>query len=330
MGRGKRLSECEIVTIKNLRKENCCIAKIAKLLSRSRKIIYNLLRNVEEYGKKKSTGRPKVTTDRQRRAILRVTSNSVATAREIAAEAGVNTNVRNVQRIIKQCKYIKRKKLMSKPPLTKRHKEARLQFAEKCIHWRKKWRRVIFSDEKRFTLDGPDGYRCYFHDLRKETHILSRRHSGGGVMVWAGIGYYGNTEIKFISGTMKSPNYITLIDEQLKKHAVTSGGPNYIFQQDNASVHTAKAVKEYFRQQNIKILEWPARSPDLNIIENCWAQLSRSVYAKGKQFQTVEELKNCIERNWISFSRKFVKKLFKSVSKRLISVIQAKGGTTKY
>ena len=119
---------------------------------------------------------------------------------------------------------------MSKPPLTKRHKEARFQFAEKYINWRKKWRRVIFSDEKRFTLDGPDGYRCYLHDLRKETHILSRRQAGGGgVMVWAGIEYYGNTEIKFISGTMKSSNYITLIDEQLKKHAVETGGPNYIF-----------------------------------------------------------------------------------------------------
>ncbi|XP_043524134.1 limbic system-associated membrane protein-like [Frieseomelitta varia] len=67
----------------------------------------------------------------------------------------------------------------------------------------------------------PDGYRSYFRDLRKEPQILSHRQAGGGgVMVWAEIGYYGNTEIKFMSGKMESSHYITLIDEQLEKHAV--------------------------------------------------------------------------------------------------------------
>ena len=63
-------------------------------------------------------------------------SNPAGTVRfKISAEADVNTKVRNVQRIIKECKYIQRKKLMQ---LTKQHKEARLQFAEKFIHWMKR------------------------------------------------------------------------------------------------------------------------------------------------------------------------------------------------
>ncbi|KAL7724470.1 hypothetical protein ACLKA6_013872 [Drosophila palustris] len=47
------------------------------------------------------------------------------------------------------------------------------------------WRSVVFTDEKRFNLDGPDGFQYYFHDLRKDELYLSRHHSReGGVMVW--------------------------------------------------------------------------------------------------------------------------------------------------
>ena len=41
------------------------------------------------------------------------------------------------------------------------------------------WRRVIFSDEKKFNLDGPDGLSHYWHDLRKEPRWFKKRHTGG-------------------------------------------------------------------------------------------------------------------------------------------------------
>lgn len=53
MGRGKKLSESEIKTILNLKKENMSVAKIAKLLKRSRNAITVLLKDPENYGKKK-------------------------------------------------------------------------------------------------------------------------------------------------------------------------------------------------------------------------------------------------------------------------------------
>ncbi|MGR0317618.1 hypothetical protein, partial [Klebsiella pneumoniae] len=68
------------------------------------------------------------------------------------------------------------------------------------MSWTEEWKKVIFSDEKKFNLDGPDGYSYYFHDLRKEEKILSRRQMGGGkVMVWASIGYKKKENLIFLS-----------------------------------------------------------------------------------------------------------------------------------
>ena len=111
--------------------------------------MYHYLKNSENYGKKNPGGRPKATTERERRAIRRKASNSCMTARQIAVEAGVHTNVRNVQRIIKGSKHLKRRKRQKKPPLTNRHKAEREGF-----------RRATYSVEEKVE-------KSYF--LRRET-----------------------------------------------------------------------------------------------------------------------------------------------------------------
>ena len=144
-----------------------------------------------------------------------------------------------------------------------------------------------YVPEKKLNLDGPDGYKHYFHDLRKEQRFLSRRQCGGGtVMVWAGIGYRGKTEIKFIQGCMNSAGYLNLIKNQIQTYARRIARKKYLFQQDNAAVHTARIVKDYFQAENIKVLNWPTRSADLNIIKNVWRRLSRILYEDRKQYNT--------------------------------------------
>jgi hypothetical protein len=56
------------------------------------------------------------------------------------------------------------------------------------------WSDVVFSDEKKFNLDGPDGFQHYWHDLRGEVRFLSKRKFGGGfLMVWAAFGLHGKS-----------------------------------------------------------------------------------------------------------------------------------------
>ena len=58
------------------------------------------------------------------------------------------------------------------------HVQKRLKFAKDHINWEKEWESVVFSDEKKFNLDGADGYRSCWHDLRKELDIFSKRQQG--------------------------------------------------------------------------------------------------------------------------------------------------------
>lgn len=77
-------------------------------------------------------------------------------------------------------------------------------------------------------------------------------------------------------------------------------------------------------------MKWPSRSPDLNIIENCWGQLARAVYFENRQYETVEDLKMSIIAEWEKLPQNYIKQLFKSLPKRLANVLNNNGGPTKY
>ena len=66
-------------------------------------------------------------------------------------------------------------KLIGAPPLTEAHKIKRIDFAKKHLMWREEWANIIFTDEKKFNLDGSDGYKCYWHNPDKEALNFSKR-----------------------------------------------------------------------------------------------------------------------------------------------------------
>lgn len=45
-------------------------------------------------------------------------------------------------------------------------------------------------------------------------------------------------------------------------------GDNFVLMQDNARLHVARVVTNFFNEVNVKRMEWPAMSPDMNPIEH--------------------------------------------------------------
>ena len=86
----------------------------------------------------------------------------------------------------------------------------------------------------------------------------------------------------------------------------------------------------WLENHNIPVLQWPTRSPDMNPIENMWGELTRLVYANGKQYQNVLELQNKINSALRKIDINYINKLYKSLPRRMEAVIQAEGAITSY
>ena len=124
--------------------------------------------------------------------------------------------------------------------LTSSHKIARLAFAKKYMSLKNEWQNVLFTDEKKFNLDDPDGWQYYWHDLRKTTEIsLSRNFGGETVMVWGRFSFHGSVPLAWITTKMNSDKYVGMLKISLIEYAEPLLGKNCIFQQDNASIHSS-------------------------------------------------------------------------------------------
>ncbi len=106
------------------------------------------------------------------------------------------------------------------------------------------------------------------------------------------------------------------------------GDADFIFQQDLAPAHSAKATSTWFKDHGIPVFNWPANSPDLNPIENLWGIVKRKMlYARPNN---AEELKATIRATWALITPEQCHRLIDSMPRRFAAVIQAKGAPTMY
>lgn len=310
------------------------ISEISRKLGRSRTVIRSFLRLGQNYGVKKATKGNRKLTNRQKQQIIHEAVVNRKNSTEIRDYLQLPVHPQHVNAILRGSGKVKWSKDLKKPMLKPHHKIARLEFCQRHMTWSSEWHRVIFSDEKKFNLDGPDMCNFYWHGLNQpEDPKGSRNFGGGNVMIWGAFSALGTATLCFVSNRMNSGDYTEVLDCSLIPYMERFPDVEFVFQQDNAAIHASRHTIDWLGARGIPVLEWPSCSPDINPIENLWAILARRVYGNPSQkrtFSTKEELKSRIQLEWSQIEEELLISLARSMTNRVYQVILKNGGATSY
>lgn len=230
----------------------------------------------------------------------------------------------------------------------------RLSFAKANLN--RDWTKVMFTDWKKFLLTSPGS--C----LSSVTWVTGKGERRAvrvthpvAVNVYAGISIHGVTKCRIVAGTTSHKSLYSnkkgapsrnitsaeyqdvLTDTLLPEGDRLFGGkgvvPVWVFQQDNDPTHRVAsqvlARRNRERLGSVKLLEnWPPNSPDLNLIENLWAYVSRKIKAKG--CRNITEFRQTVLDEMKAVPKAVIQSLFDSMPKRMGQVIEKSGEKTGY
>jgi hypothetical protein len=212
------------------------------------------------------------------------------------------------------------------PALTPVHIQKRLAFARRMLENREDQRPIVFSDESQFIHNRarPGVWRKRSVFSRQFT-FTKEGHSPISVMIWGAVAAGGyRSRLLRCPDSVKGPSYKKMLDDARVREELDRvfGAKGYRFQQDNAPPHTAaRKYPEFFN--GVDVLEWPAKSPDLNPIEHLWGYLKMKLI--GHVFTSPDELFDFLSNEWNALPTELIDNYCSSFTARLEICVELKG-----
>lgn len=340
----KPLTDAEKGRILGLREEKVPIKEICKRTRRAKSTIMSLLAKARtlppneipahkpRLGVKRKTSK---TTDRLlKNAVMKNPRITARQLKEMYPDLLKNVTERTIQHRLQKDLDLPCRTAARKPLLTDKMKKKRLEFAKAHRDWTfEDWKEVMWSDESTFQV--LSSHRVKVRRPSNSSRYDSRftvktvKHSPS-VMVWACFSAkLGRGGLFFLpkNTTMNADRYIGVLNDHL--YDSFSIHDTSIFMHDGAPCHTSRKVKQDLQKKNIRVLEWPGNSPDLNPIENAWKMMKDKV--KEEKPTSVPHLQDIIKNVWTTqIDIQYFINLVQSMPKRMLDVIHSRGDMTKY
>lgn len=151
-------------------------------------------------------------------------------------------------------------------------------------------------------------------------------------MVWGCISYFGVGKLYRCTGNVNTAAYQEILNGPLEDtiYEQMLNPDSVIFQQDNAPCHKSKGSMTTIKELGVSILDWPAQSPDMNIIENVWAYLEYKIRKISPLPTNLDKLWEALEEAWYSIEIDFIQNLYRSFEERIVTLQKCRGGYTRW
>ncbi|KAG0419785.1 hypothetical protein HPB47_003873, partial [Ixodes persulcatus] len=92
-------------------------------------------------------------------------------------------------------------------------------------------------------------------------------------------------------------------------------------------IHTAGWLQSLLDGLGVRQWTWPARSPDLNVIENIWGLMKRNLLTRDLHQASSEVLREAVKQKWTNLQSipSLTSNLYESIPRRLREVISTEG-----
>ncbi|GFS95985.1 transposable element Tcb2 transposase [Trichonephila clavipes] len=282
-----------------------------------------------------SSGRPRGTTPADDRYIvLQARRNRWQTAGEIARQTTQATG-RPISRFTVARRLHGGGLFARRPvrcvPLSPAHRRRCSLCCREHRKWRdNEWRRVLFTDESRFSLSSDSHRILIWRERGSRNHpsnIIERdRYGGRGVLVWGGIMLGSRTDLHiFDAGSVNGTRYCNEILLPYVRLFRGAMGLQFLFMDDNAPCHRTVAAEQLLESEDIERMDWPARSPDLNPIEHVWDFLGRRLAARTLRPVTIREIRLALQDEWAAVPQQLIDTLILSMGRRCETCLAVRG-----
>ncbi|CAB4007133.1 Transposable element Tcb2 transposase [Paramuricea clavata] len=242
-------------------------------------------------------------------------------------ERGVTISTSTIRNVRRKKLGWKHEKARYCQLIREKNKVKRLVFCLKAMKEKDSFENAIFSDETTVEIQQYTRY-CF----RKNGSLPKRKGRPKHplkVHVWAGISYRGATKVCIFTGIMESIGYQTILERNLLPFIASEYPDGHRFWQDNDPKHTSNSTKEWMKANGINHWPTPPESPDLNPIENFWANLKHHL-RKFTKPTNKEELVQGIQEYWKTVTPAMCQRYVNHVRKVVPAVIACGGGPTGY